>query len=361
MPQKLYFTVGPSELYPTLPAHIQEALDKKIGTISHRGKAFQDIFKNCVYQLRTLMNIPDTHHIFFLSSATEIWERILQNCVDQKSLHLVNGSFSKRFYEFAVELGKTPEKIQTDFGKGFFAKDIAIPNTCEAICVTQNETSSGVCMPLNEIYLLKQKAPNALLFVDSVSSVPYPDYDYKIVDSVFFSVQKCFGLPAGLGVWIVNEKCIEKANLLLAQKKSIGTYHSLPSLFGKAKDFQTPETPNVWNIFLLGKVAEDMNNKGIQQLRKETDTKAAMLYEYFNSSKNFSIAVSEPVHRSATTIVANTAINASEVNKKLEPYNMVVGSGYSSYKETQIRIANFPALSIEQTEKLIEALKKELQ
>jgi phosphoserine aminotransferase len=36
---------------------------------------------------------------------------------------------------------------------------------------------------------------------------------------------------------------------------------------------------------------------------------------------------------------------------------MVIGSGYGEFKKTQVRIANFPATSVEQTEKLVRALK----
>ena len=61
-----------------------------------------------------------------------------------------------------------------------------------------------------------------LLAVDAVSSLPYPDFDYTILDSVFFSVQKGFGLPAGLGVWMVNDRCIAKAEQLLSRGISIG-------------------------------------------------------------------------------------------------------------------------------------------
>ena len=39
----------------------------------------------------------------------------------------------------------------------------------------------------------------------------------------------------------------------------------------KGKDNQTPETPNVWNIYLLSKVVEDFNKKGVDTIRKETE------------------------------------------------------------------------------------------
>ena len=48
------------------------------------------------------MNIPEDNGIFFTGSATEIWERLIQNTVEHESFHLVNGSFSKKFYDFSI-------------------------------------------------------------------------------------------------------------------------------------------------------------------------------------------------------------------------------------------------------------------
>jgi phosphoserine aminotransferase len=356
--KKLFFTPGPSELYPTLPTHIASALDEKIGVISHRGKQFQAIYGHAEQGLRTLLQVPANFHIFFLASATEIWERIIQNCVSHTSFHCVNGSFSKRFFEFAGELGLNGIKEEAAFGKGFFPDYIQVPLEAEIICLTQNETSSGVSMPVEDISKFRDKNKDALVFVDSVSSLPYPDFDYSKIDSTYFSVQKCFGLPAGLGVWILNDKCVSRAEDLLKNGKSIGTYHSIPSMLNKAKINQTPETPNVFYIYLLGKVIEDMNRKGIATIRKETDHKAGLVFDYIKSSKNFTFGVEEPSHRSPTTIVANTKISSAEVNKLLEPYNLAVGSGYGNYKDQQIRIANFPAYDLASFEKLIHTMKE---
>jgi phosphoserine aminotransferase len=356
--QKVYFTPGPSELYPTVPLHIAAALENKIGAISHRSKQYQDIHRNTVEQLRSLLQVPQDFQIFFLGSATEIWERILQNCVERTSFHCVNGSFSKRFYEFSMELGKRAIKHEVPFGQGFYPDNMEISPEAEAICLTHNETSSGVSMPAEDIYKIRSKSKDTLIFVDSVSSLPYPDFDFTKIDSTFFSVQKCFGLPAGLGVWIVNQKCIDKSLNLLKKGLSIGTYHTLPSLLSKSSSNQTPETPNVLYIYVLGKVLEEMNKIGIKKIREQIEQKAGIIYNYLESSNNFTPFVQEKAHRSVTTIVADTKLPSQEINKLLDPFNMSVGSGYAGYKEKQIRIANFPAHSLEQVEKLIEILKK---
>lgn len=358
MSAKIFFTPGPSELYPTVPAHMASALENKVGVISHRGKPFQEIYQHTVSGLRTLLQLPDDFKIFFLASATEVWERALQNCVANTSFHLVNGAFSKKFHEFSGELGKQALRQEVSAGKGFFAEEVTVPREAEIIAITHNETSTGVSTQVKDIAGIRTRHPEPLIFVDAVSSLPYPAFDYGTIDSTYFSVQKCFGLPAGLGVWIVNERCMAKAEALLSQGHSIGTYHALPSLLSKAMVNQTPETPNVLAIYLLGKVVEDFNQKGIDTIRKETEAKAALLYDYISRSENFDYAVAEPAHRSQTTIVAHTNIPAPAVNKRLEPFGMGVGTGYGSFKESQIRIANFPAHSLEQVETLVHALKQ---
>ena len=113
-----------------------------------------------------------------------------------------------------------------------------------------------MCLPYHFINSFKDKYPDALVVVDAVSSLPYPSFDFNKIDSVFFSVQKGFGLPAGLGVWIVNEKCLAKADKISKAGGSIGTYHSLPTLLANERKNQTPETPNVLSIYLLNKVVD---------------------------------------------------------------------------------------------------------
>lgn len=358
MQEKIFFTPGPSELYPTVPGHVTTALNEKIGAISHRSKQFQEIYRHAVDGLKTLLQLPSNYEVLFLASATEVWERALQNCVAEQSFHLVNGAFSKKFFEFSEELGYLAQKQEVKEGKGFFGSEVQVPAGTELVAITHNETSTGVTTRVEDINAIRDRYPEPLLFVDAVSSLPYPAFAYDKIDATYFSVQKCFGLPAGLGVWILNDRCIARAEERLAQGNAIGTYHSIPSLLSKAKVNQTPETPNVLGIYLLGKVVEDFNTKGVETIRQETAAKATRLYDYIGRSENFDFAVAEPAHRSDTTVVATTKIPAPEVNKRLEPYKMGVGTGYGSAKETQIRIANFPTHSPAQIEELVKRLEE---
>lgn len=349
------FTPGPSQLYFTVADHARQAFKEGIPSISHRSKQFEQISKETTEGLRQLLNIPSDFHIFFTSSATEVWERIIQNLVTEKSFHLVNGSFSKRFHEIAIQLNKNAEKLEAKEGQGFQG-DIHVPADAELIAVTHNETSTGVVLPLDLINNFRERNTNALVAVDAVSSMPYPQFDFTKIDSVFFSVQKGFGLPAGLGVWIVNQRCVEKAETILKKGISIGSYHAIPTLLANASKNQTPETPNVLGIYLLNKITQDFLRKGVDTLRRETDYKAAILYQALEQHHLLAPFVKEKNAQSKTVIVADCQSHTEKLTKFLLEKGLQPGDGYGSFKKTQLRFANFPAHSKEQFELLVDSI-----
>jgi len=354
--KNIYFTPGPAELYFTVDAHLKQAIKSQIPSVSHRSQTFQSVYQECVENLKALMNIPDDFQIFFTASATEIWERIIQNNVEHHSHHYVNGAFSERFLATSQELNRKTSEERAEVGQRVIPDASRIPAEAELIAFTLNETSTGAIQPLTEIYNIAESHPDKLIAVDAVSIMPYPKIIYNKVDSVFFSVQKGFGLPAGLGVWILSPRSVEKAQQLKDKGISIGTYHSIPSLLEKAKKNQTPETPNVLNIYLLAKVCGDMLEKGIEKIRQEAQYKSTLMYHTLEEHPFMSPFVKEPEIRSPSVIVAETDKASDEIIGLLSKHQLLIGSGYGKYKKNHIRIANFPTHSKEQFELLADKL-----
>lgn len=353
---RVNFTPGPSQLYFTVEDHVRKAFRDGVPSMSHRSKAFEEISKKTTDGIKQLLQIPEGFHVLFTGSATEIWERSIQNLVAESSLHFVNGSFSKRYHEIATQLGKQAHKIEVPIGHGFNSHSPTL--TPELIALTHNETSTGVSLPLDFIHSFRNQHPDALVVVDAVSSLPYPKFDYTKIDSVFFSVQKGFGLPAGLGVWIVNERCLAKSENLQLRGINIGTYHNLPTLVANAKKNQTPETPNVLAIYLLAQVVDDLLRRGISIIRKETEYKAAILYQALQSNKLAKPFVTDPAIRSQTVIVTETGSHTEFVIQHLTKHNLQPGDGYGDKKNSQLRFANFPTHSKETFETLVDLLEK---
>ncbi|MBI5389490.1 aminotransferase class V-fold PLP-dependent enzyme [Candidatus Woesearchaeota archaeon] len=355
-----YFTPGPSHLYPSLHRHILDAVERGVCSISHRSESFKKIYAQTVASLRTLLNLPPAYHVLFLGSATECMERLIQGTVAKKSYHFVNGAFSKRFFETSKELGNNALRHEISAGNGFGVLAPGLSSDIELICVTQNETATGVATSPRFIQHLREQNPHTLIAVDIVSAVPCMDIDLAGVDAAFFSVQKCFGLPSGLGVLLASDRVIERAKELRNSGCSIGSYHALPEFAAKADAHQTPETPNVLGIYLLGKIGDEMLSQGIETIRSETNKKAMLLYNTLEQTPGLAPFVHDPHDRSTTVIVAEVDGGSRTCIKHLEAQGLVLGYGYGEYKEKHLRIGNFPAHSLQDIQHLCALLKKEV-
>jgi phosphoserine aminotransferase len=355
MKQQLIFTPGPSQLYPTVPMHLQRGLEEGIFSLSHRSAKAKEIVKIAVTGLRELLAIPDDYYVVFVGSATEAMERIIQNTVREKSFHLMSGAFAKKFTTIASELGKQTETYNVLLHEELSDKDIVISEDAELICVTQNETSNGWACPVDVISSLHKKYPKKLLAVDIVSAAPYISLDMAQVDMAFFSVQKGFGLPAGLGILIISPRAYEKSLQLQKEKQIIGSFHNFPSLIENMQDYQTPETPNMLGIYLLGQVVKDMLKIGRQQLQRETEAKADLLYAALEAHCSLQPFIKEKRVRSQTVIVAQGGDIESH-HARFQRQGLTAGKGYGKYKDHHLRIANFPTHTLEDMQRLAHLL-----
>lgn len=354
---KHFFTPGPSGLYYTVEQHLKQALKTGIGSISHRSQQFRNIYKEADNNLRSLLQLPGNYTILFTNSASEVWDLSTESLVNEKSLHFVNGAFSEKFYNVVKDSGKTALLSESEWG--YFPEiDFNLVKQADHIGVTHNETSTGVSTPLEVIYKIREANPEAIISVDAVSSLPYLDIDYAKIDALYVSVQKCFGLPAGLGVWLVNDRALKRAEEVNKGNKGMKSYHNLLALAKYAADFQTVSTPNVLNIYLLSKVAGDMLNRGIQMIRSEIKYKAAVFYKMINSHDKLKPFVTDKSLRSDTVIVLNSGEHTKGIIDYLATKNMIIGTGYGKQKADHVRVANFPTHSKEQFEMLTDLVEK---
>ena len=354
---KHFFTPGPSGLYYTVEQHLKQALKTGIGSISHRSQQFRNIYKAADNNLRSLLQLPGNYTILFTNSASEVWDLSTESLVNEKSLHFVNGAFSEKFYNVVKDSGKTALLSESEWG--YFPEiDFNLVKQADHIGVTHNETSTGVSTPLEVIYKIREANPEAIISVDAVSSLPYLDIDYAKIDALYVSVQKCFGLPAGLGLWLVNDRALKRAEEVNKGNKGMKSYHNLLALAKYAADFQTVSTPNVLNIYLLSKVAGDMLNRGIQMIRSEIKYKAAVFYKMIDSHDKLKPFVTDKSLRSDTVIVLNSGEHTKGIIDYLATKNMIIGTGYGKQKADHVRVANFPTHSKEQFEMLTDLVEK---
>src|SRR5690606_11796760 len=109
-------------------------------------------------------------------------------------------------------------------------------------------------VPMSVLQAIGEKFPEKMIAVDTTSSMGGIELDFDLADIWYGSVQKCFGLPAGLGFLILSPKAIEKSQ----HKGERGRYNSLSFMLENAAGYQTHYTPNVFGIYLLNRVLKDL-------------------------------------------------------------------------------------------------------
>lgn len=341
LPSRWFFTVGPTQLHPLVPGALREAVGTGLPSWSHRsGPARADVGRT-VEALRALLGIPEGHRVLFVSSATEAMERVVEGAVERHSVHLVNGAFARRFQAIAGNLGREPVALEVPDGRSFDLEAVALEAGTELVALTQNETSTGVALDPSGIASLADRHPEVLVAVDTVTAAPLQPLDLSRVDAAFFSVQKLFGLPAGLAVLVASPRLVERARERQSDGRCVGGYLHLPALAAAAERNETVATPNSLGIHLLGRVAESYLQRGIETLREENRAGAALLGDAARRA-GWSFFPPRERDRSGTVLVFEVPGGSSTVRARLESAGFLVASGYGAHRDTQVRMGCFP-------------------
>ncbi|MFN3758371.1 MAG: aminotransferase class V-fold PLP-dependent enzyme [Algoriphagus aquaeductus] len=345
------FAPGPSKVYDALPRYMQDAYMQGILSANHRSGVFMNLYQETEQLMREKLHMPADYKLLFTSSATENWEIISQSVVEKASFHIYSGSFGKKWLEYAKHIIPATEALKIEANQSIDVPNLAIGEAFDLIAVTQNETANASQVPMSVLKELAEKYPEKMIAVDTTSSMGGIELDFSLADIWYASVQKCFGLPAGLGILIVSPKAIEKAK----RKGEKGRYNSLNFILENAAGYQTHYTPNVFGIYLLNRVLKDLEE--IQQVDTRLRERMLKLETAIAKSPKFRLLVDNEATRSTTVLaVSGSEELISSVKKAAEKEGMQLGSGYGPLKPTSFRIANFPAITDEEFDRLISFL-----
>ncbi|MBN3520649.1 alanine--glyoxylate aminotransferase family protein [Algoriphagus lutimaris] len=349
----LTFAPGPSKVYDSLPTYLQDAYQEGILSANHRSSAFMNLYQETESLMREKLHMPDDYKLLFTSSATENWEIITQSLVEKASFHIYSGSFGKKWIGFAKHINPATGGTKIEANQAIDVAGLEVSEEFDLIALTQNETANATQVPMSVIEAIKEKYPEKMIAVDTTSSMAGIELDFSLADVWYASVQKCFGLPAGLGILILSPKAIEKC----ASKGESGRYNSLSFMLENAIGYQTHYTPNVLGIYLLNRVLKDLEE--IQHIDANLRERMLQLESCIAHTKSFRMLVDNSETRSVTVLaVAGPEELVSTVKKDAEKEGMQLGSGYGPLKPTSFRIANFPAITNAEMDKLMSFLSK---
>ena len=84
----------------------------------------------------------------------------------------------------------------------------------------------------------------------------------------------------------------------------------------------------------------------MDQIRREINYKAAVVYQCVQDHDHLHLFVKDEKIRSKTILVIESK-HMDQVYNHYLAHNIIIGNGYGKYKNSQIRIANFPTHSKE--------------
>ncbi len=348
---KKLFIPGPTEVR-------KEILDAQAQwMIGHRSKEFGELNKRCVEKTKQVLGTKN-HVMWFTSSGTGTMEGAIRNVVTGRILHTVNGAFSDRWFKIskacgkdavalAVEWGKAvkPEMIDAELAKGGY----------QAITITQNETSTGVRAPIEDIAkMMKAKYPDVLILVDAVSSLmgDWFDIDALGLDIVVASSQKAVALPPGLAVAVVSQRALDKCRTVPDR----GYYFDYDAMLKRyEKDFQTPTTPAISLFWALDKELDYILAEG---MRNRYERHLAMARYTREWAARYFAAFAEPGYESVTltTVANNRGISVKDLNAELGKLGMQISNGYGDLKEKTFRIAHMGDLTMDDVKQVTAAI-----
>lgn len=379
-----HFGAGPAQL-PT--SVLQEAatdlinyndLGLGIGEISHRSTDATKVIDDAKANLRKLLNIPETHEVFFMQGGgTTGFSSLATNMASAyagKTGHkapagyLVTGSWSAKAYQEAQRLGVDAEILVNakEYNNGKFG---AIPpesawidklkqKKYSYVYLCENETVHGVEWPQLPEALVESEVE---IVADLSSDILSREIDVSKYGVIMAGAQKNIGL-AGLTLYIVKKSILEDIKKVSDEKLRELQIPITPIAFHYPTVVENNSAYNTIPIFTLhvmNLVFKNLLKKGgVPEQQRENETKAKILYETLDSYPDFYNLPVDPSCRSKMNVVFTLKKDGLD-DKFLKQANELKLTGLKGHRSVGgFRASLYNAVTLKSVEKLTAFVKE---
>ena len=278
------FSAGPAMLpEEVLREAAEEMLDYQgcgmsVMEMSHRSEMFENILSEAEQDLRSLMSIPDNYKVLFLQGGAHLQFAMLPiNLMKNGAAdYIITGHWAKRAYTEAKKFLKA-NAIASSEDKTFSyipdCSDLPISDDADYVYICENNTIYGT-----KFHTLPNTKGKTLV-ADVSSCFLSEPMDLTRYGVIYGGAQKNIG-PAGVVVAIIREDLIpdelpDQVPTMLRFKTHVdgGSMYNTPPCYG---------------IYICGKVFKWIKKQGgLEGMKAINEKKAAVLYNYLDSSKLF--------------------------------------------------------------------------
>ena len=332
-------------------------LARRVLGTSHRQAPVKNLVARVRHGLGEFFSLPDGYEVVLGNGgATAFWDIATFCLIEHKSEHLAFGEFSKKFADGDRGRGVAstdPVVYETEPGTH---PDLVADASVDAYAITQNETSTGVMMPVlcpaGWTSSSGDVAPGLVLFVDATSaavagsgSTP-PRSDAHATSPrrrasapTAASSSPPYSSPAALRA--------DRGDHGVGSGRYVPASLDLSIAIENSRLDQTYNTPALATLLLLALQVEWFNAEGgLEWAASRSDRSSEILYGWAERSQFATPFVAKPDERS--TVVATIDfvddIDAAAVAKTLRANGIVDTEPYRKLGRNQLRIATFPGV-----------------
>ncbi len=348
------FSPGPA----CLPVEVLEQAQKdfvcykdsgmSVMEMSHRSADFEAIIAKAESDLRRLMDIPDNYRVLFLQGgATLQFAMVPMNLMNtyKKAIYLKTGSFAKNAIAEAKKFGEVIVAASSEDRTFAYIPELSsemFEGDADYVHITQNNTIYGT-----RFSSLPQTGDKPLV-ADLSSMILSQVMDVREYGFIYAGAQKNIG-PAGVTVVIIRDDLVERSPESLAKMLSYKVMAESGSMHN---------TPPTFAVYIAGLVFEHLlKNGGVAAMQKHNEKKAAMLYDYLDSSSLFK-GTADKEYRSLmnVTFVTGDADLDKKFVSEAKQAGIVNIKGHRSVGGMRASIYN--AMPLEGIDTLIEFMKE---
>jgi len=321
---------------------------QSVAEMSHRSKEYEGIHNKCISLLKELMAIPDNYKVLLLQGGAHLqFDMMPLNLMKNgKADFVITGQWSGKAQSEAARYGQA-NIVASSKDRNFsyipeldsskFDKDADYFHIC------QNNTIYGT--RFTEL----PETGNVPLVSDFSSYILSEPTDVSKYGMIYACAQKNMG-PAGLTVVIIRDDLI----------RDFGKDSVVPTMLmykTHADSNSLYNTPPSYSIYMCMLVLEWVKEKGgLSAMKTYNEKKAAILYDYLDSSEMFNSTVDKKDRSlmNVPFVTGNEELDKKFI-KKAKSEGFVNLSGHRSVGGMRASIYN--AMPLEGVEKLVDFMK----
>jgi phosphoserine aminotransferase len=345
------FGSGPSKVRPAAIEALSRVTTSFLGT-SHRQKPVRDQVARLRRGIAEFFDLPDGYEVVLGNGGTTaFWETSAFGLIRDRAQFAEFGEFGAKFAA-AVKSAPFLGTPTVHCAPGGSAPRLVAEAGVDAYCTPQNETSTGVAIPVRRV---ADADPGALMLTDATSGAGGLDVDLTETDVYYFAPQKCFGSDGGLWLALMSPAALARAEEIKASGRYIPAFLDLMTAVENSRLEQTYNTPALVTIFLAAEQTDWMLGQGgLAWAAKRTAESASIVYGWAERCDVTTPFVTDPALRSnvVATIDFADRVDATVIAKALRANGIVDTEPYRKLGRNQLRIALYPAVEPADVERL---------